>query len=329
VPPKASNGPEAERVYTPFTDKIFGSGPVNNEAPIVEDIQTQRVYIPFSDRIFGHEPAINKVHEVPGTYIGDKKPFGHEEEEVQGNEFTQLDESPPAFQCFTNHIDLVAAVDEYLFDNGPNTFVAQTYGWPIGTWCVSQVKSFRAVFSANRNPAASAFDEDLSNWDVSNATSTQNMFEGSAIDQNFSTWNTSAVKLMNSMFSDTKFFQGKGLSKWDTRSVTDMSFMFSNAISLREDISSWNVSSVKSTWGMFQFASSFNHDLSPWTLRGLVSMDLMFNGATSFRYDLCKWVEHVPKDLVNTYGVFTMSNCPNANDPDLSTYSPGPFCFDC
>jgi hypothetical protein len=328
VTPKAIHGaPETEPIHTAFANKIFASGPMNTTVPL-EVVHQQRDYTPISEQTFGDGPAIHQLHEVSKLDIRDDQPFRNEEE-VKMNEFTQLDKKPTALTCFTNRMDLVAAVDEYLLDNGPNTLVAQTYGWPIGTWCVSPVKSFRAVFSASRNPAASTFNENLSHWDVSNATSTQSMFEGSAIDQDFSSWNTSAVKSMNSMFSDTQFFRGQGLSKWDTRSVTDMSFMFSHAMSLREDISLWNVSSVKSTWGMFQFASSFNHDLSPWTLSGLVSMDLMFHSAKSFRHDLCSWVDHLPKDLVNTYGVFTMSNCPNASDPNLAADSPGPFCFDC
>jgi Mycoplasma protein of unknown function, DUF285 len=271
---KASNGPsETPRAYEPFANSLFGNRPVNKTTSTAVLQTPQHVYTPFSDRIFGHVPETDNGYDVT---------FGREGE-VQVNEFTQLDESPAAFPCFSNRMDLLAAVDEYLLDNRANTFLAQTYGWPIGTWCVSQVKSFHAIFSAYRNSAASTFNEDLSNWDVSNATSTQNMFEGSAIDQDFSAWNTSAIKSMNSMFSHTPAFEGKGLSKWDTSSVIDMSFMFSNAVSLREDISAWNVSHVKSTWGMFQFASSFNHDLSPWTLRALVSMDLMFKSATSFR----------------------------------------------
>ena len=59
--------------------------------------------------------------------------------------------------CFVNKAELQAAVDVYIEQNcGANTTnsecsiggrsIAQTYGWPIGAWCVSQVTDMSLLF---------------------------------------------------------------------------------------------------------------------------------------------------------------------------------------
>jgi len=60
--------------------------------------------------------------------------------------------------CFPNRGELKAAVDVYIEQscatNATNSecsiggrSIAQTYGWPIGTWCVSQVTDMSNLFS--------------------------------------------------------------------------------------------------------------------------------------------------------------------------------------
>ena len=62
---------------------------------------------------------------------------------------------------------------------------------------------------------------DISDWDVSNAVSTLNMFY--------------ACKELKSVGN---------ISKWDVSNVTNMSFMFNGCTSFNQDISSWDVSNV-------------------------------------------------------------------------------------
>ena len=56
-------------------------------------------------------------------------------------------------------------------------------------------------------------------------------FDADAFDQDVSDWNVSRVTLMHNMFRDTTFFNNGGVAlDWaDTSSVTDMFNMFSNA----------------------------------------------------------------------------------------------------
>ena len=64
---------------------------------------------------------------------------------------------------------------------------------------------------------ASSFDQDLSNWNVSNVINMESMFRGAS---NFN----------------------QSLNNWDVSNVTDMSGMFMNAESYNQDLSSWDVS---------------------------------------------------------------------------------------
>ena len=65
--------------------------------------------------------------------------------------------------CFNNNGDLKNAVSDYIDDPTPGSAVAATYGWPIGTWCVSGVTDMKDVFKGHQT-----FNEDISGWDVSN-----------------------------------------------------------------------------------------------------------------------------------------------------------------
>merc|ERR1712032_1459626 len=83
---------------------------------------------------------------------------------------------------------------------------------------------------------ASAFNQDLSKWDVSAVTAMWNMFAGaSAFNQD--------------------------LSKWDVSKVTDMEEMFLRASSFNQDLSKWDVSRVRHMRSMFHGASAFNREL--------------------------------------------------------------------
>jgi Mycoplasma protein of unknown function, DUF285 len=98
-------------------------------------------------------------------------------------------------QCFDDFSILSAAVDQYIMDPSPDSALADTYGFPIGQWCVSGVTSFGYLFSIARNAAMSTFNEDLSSWDVSGGVDFYAMFEGTAIDQDFSTWVSKRIDL--------------------------------------------------------------------------------------------------------------------------------------
>ena len=70
-------------------------------------------------------------------------------------------------------------------------------------------------------------------------------------------------------------------------SVTDMSFMFSEADFVKGDLSSWNVSSATNMWGTFANAG-FTGDISSWNVSSVTDMDAMFE-ESSFNGDISDW----------------------------------------
>ena len=117
--------------------------------------------------------------------------------------------------------------------------LARRRGWIMNNWNTSNVTYYDGLFHCNRfDPKSSNkrfFNEKISNWDVSKATTMKEMFwNAHSFNQDISSWND---KLHN---------------------VTTMKGMFQNAYSFNKDISSWNVSNETNTDGMFLGATSFN-----------------------------------------------------------------------
>ena len=75
-------------------------------------------------------------------------------------------------------------------------------------------------------------------------------------------------------------------------SVTDMSWMFSNASAFNSDIGAWNTSNVTSMSRMFTQASAFNQDLSGWCVT------LIPAKPTSFDLNATNWT--LPKPVWGT-----------------------------
>ena len=62
------------------------------------------------------------------------------------------------------------------------------------------------------------------------------------------------------------------ISTWDTRHVTDMSFLFSGSTTFDADISGWSTGAVTNMQEMFKGASAFNQDISGWDVTRVYTM---------------------------------------------------------
>jgi surface protein len=134
---------------------------------------------------------------------------------------------------------------------------------------------------------ATAFNSDISNWNVSNVTDMYYMFGGAtSFNQNISGWNTSNVITMTGMLSGTSF--NSDISSWNVSNVTDMVSMFNNATSFNQDISSWNVSNVTDMSSMFLSATNFNQPLNSWNVSNVTNMNQMFR-LSGFNQPLNSW----------------------------------------
>ena len=68
----------------------------------------------------------------------------------------------------------------------------------------------------------------------------------SSFDANLSQWDVSSVTTMREMFHRAYKFEGRGLENWELSSTTDMALMFKGATSFSGNISAWDVSGVSS-----------------------------------------------------------------------------------
>ena len=122
----------------------------------------------------------------------------------------------------------------------------------------------------------SAFDGDLSNWDVSSMTNLGYMFNRAySFNGDISGWDVSKVQSMTYMFAEAGPFNAD-ISGWDVSSVTNMAYMFYDTDSFNRDISGWNVSSVTQASAMFHIALSFNQDITDWDVSSVTSQHSMF-----------------------------------------------------
>ena len=166
--------------------------------------------------------------------------------------------------------------------------------------------------------SATAFDGDLSSWDVSSVTDMSSMFAGAnTFNQPLNTWDVSSVTEMNGMFSFATSFN-QPLNDWDVSSVTYMVGMFFDADSFNQLLNNWNVSSVSTMHNMFFDADSFNQPLNDWDVSSVRIMKSMFQSADSFNQTLNTW--DVSK-VTNMGGMFFTAHAFNQplNDWDVSS----------
>ena len=150
-----------------------------------------------------------------------------------------------------------------------------------------------------------AFNQDISNWDVSNVNDMNFMFKNAvSFNQPIGVWDVSNVTRMGSMFYGANTFN-QPIETWEVSKVNSMEAMFSCHIyayrgeglrlrstaqpNFNQNIGSWNVSNVEDMGLMFANASSFNQDLSSWNVSNVTSMGGMFYGASSFNQSLDSW----------------------------------------
>ena len=184
--------------------------------------------------------------------------------------------------------NIKTAVTEWL--NGDKKEAINKYGH-IRDWDTFKVTNMNYLFSiiVDRKIQDNYFNDDISNWNVSNVENMKGMFAGAIIfDQDLNNWNTSNVKDMESMFQTARSFN-KNISDWNVSNVENMKGMFDGAVQFNQDLDKWNTSNVKDMVGMFQEAGSFNGNISNWNVSSVTTMGAMFKGAYEFNKDLNSW----------------------------------------
>jgi surface protein len=196
--------------------------------------------------------------------------------------------SPDPSYVLTNAT--IQAASALWFTN--QALAEERYGL-IGNWDVSRVTEFEDVFSVVDNPGVlNTFNEDISGWNMSNATDLQEMFQGQTLfNQDLSNWDVSNVTNFNDTFKECAAYNNGGvnLNGWDVSSATNMSGMFDQASVFNQAIGDWDTINVTTFSKMFKDAAAFNQDISSWNVENVQSMTSMFQGATSFVQDISAW----------------------------------------
>ena len=195
--------------------------------------------------------------------------------------------SPDPSYVLTNAT--IQAASALWFTN--QALAEERYGL-IGNWDVSRVTEFEDVFSVVDNGVPNTFNEDISGWNMSNATDLQEMFQGQTLfNRDLSNWDVSNVTNFNDTFKECAAYNNGGvnLNGWDVSSATNMSGMFDQASVFNQAIGDWDTRNVTTFSKMFKDAAAFNQDISSWNVENVQSMTSMFQGATSFVQDISAW----------------------------------------
>lgn len=249
--------------------------------------------------------------DLPGEATLTGSTLNNSEALINSNPTAQMSNTTQ-HKCFEGSQELKDALDAYFDDRGPTSTVAKEYGWPIGSWCVSDVRFFSLSFKERQ------IGEDLGNWDMSNAENMEEMLRGNrnisanlGVQQwdtsntlnmramfmatdwvepmlDLSSWNTSQVTSLNQIFrlSDV---EEPGVKNWDTAGVIDIAHLADGNEFFNEDLSAWDVGAVRNMRSTFQTARSFNQDIGSWNTRSLQDLGNAFIGADSFNQDLSSW----------------------------------------
>ena len=179
------------------------------------------------------------------------------------------------------------AVECVLMYNPTGSEPHPTYG-PISKWKLgSNIKRLKELFKN-----AASFNQDLSQWDVSNIFDFTSMFENAAaFNQNIGSWKirTDTRVGMARMFKGASSFN-QDLSNWDVSRVVSTESMFQNATAFNSTFSTGNLLRNTNLKYMFASATSFNQPIEYWKLSERANTSYMFYGATRFAQTLGNWV---------------------------------------
>jgi surface protein len=224
----------------------------------------------------------------------------------------------PPSKCFADRKELKAVVERYIqFGCGAVatlcTADSDTYGWPIGSWCVDNVTDMSSLFEG-----LDTFNEDISEWNVGNVTNMNRMFfEATSFSGNVSSWDVSSVANARAMFKvATSFngdlcawsenfpygnannifvgsgclYQGDPLSEYqgpfcasscNTVSPTDC---FTTRDELRAAVSQY----VQGYWGTAD-SSKYGWPIGVWCVGKVTDMTGLFEGLDTFNEDISRW----------------------------------------
>ena len=136
-------------------------------------------------------------------------------------------------------------------------YYCEKFNCDLSNWNVSKVENMERMFYY-----CEKFNCNLSNWNVSKVKNMSSMFancksfEGKGLEN----WDVSNVEKIDHMFCECRIFIGKGLDNWNiSKKVVDMSNMFDGCRKFNCDLSKWNTKGVKDMRYMFYNCNSLKN----------------------------------------------------------------------
>ena len=174
--------------------------------------------------------------------------------------FDYLCQDCPNFNGDIQHLD----VTEWAFDISYMFASSSKFNQPVSHFNTKNVNTIRA-FAMAAFGTVGAFNRPMP-WDLGNC---QNImltlqYQGNW-NQDVSGWDVGKVKSMNGTFRDTAITDPK-ISDWDTSQVESMKRMFYGT-NFNADISKWNTKSATNMDSIFYRAAAFNQNISQWCVR--------------------------------------------------------------
>ena len=163
-------------------------------------------------------------------------------------------------ELFYNKEDINIDVSKWNVSNVKDMnrmfYNCEDFNCDLSNWDVSKVENMERMFHY-----CEKFNCDLSNWNVSKVKNMSYMFYSCKnFDCDLSNWDVSNVEKIDHMFCECKIFIGKGLDNWNiNKKVVDMSNMFDGCRKFNCDLSKWNTKRVKDMRYMFYNCDSLKN----------------------------------------------------------------------
>ena len=227
------------------------------------------------------------------------------------------------------------------------------------SWDTRNVERFNYMFSSAFNSKPNPFNQDISNWDTSAATTFYATFKanhtfnqdittkqvtagaGTSLARTYNAWDVSSVVDFTYAFQHAYDFN-QPIGNWqiNTGSAVIMTGMFFQAsdnvltTTFNQEISqsmvtvgsetykAWDVSEVTSMLQLFYGSYNFNKDISNWNTKNVTIFQQMFAYTDSFNQNLSKWNTSEATNLAYMFynSIFTNMSQSLGNDMLISSY---------
>jgi hypothetical protein len=197
--------------------------------------------------------------------------------DVSGMDVSNVNRLNSTFRNTPNNSDFsLWSPSSAFLEQMNSTFRGNTaFNRDISGWDVSGVTTATFTFAG-----ATSFNQDLSSWNLSACTTIQSMFEGATAFNNGGsslTWTTSSSLItLHGVFKDaTAFNQTVSFNYTNVNTMVDM---FNNASSFNQPVN-YSGSQVQNITSMFA-NSSFDQDISGWDVTSVVLANGFLTGVT-------------------------------------------------